>query len=214
MSKKKTPENHLVLTGLANWCSFITPDSYKGNPDAYKGRLLIEESKAADLMQFLDNTNEEQWEKVSDGKKKLGIHPMYRNSEKFEGYIEVAFKQNAEVPLKDGSIWEPIPVIYNSQAKRDTDLEVIPNGATIRVAWQACPWDNPSTCGVRMRPVSVQIVDMTTRLPGFEGGTAGESISGNPFAPVVEEEAFESTEEESIEEGIEDTEGEDQAVNF
>ena len=213
MTTKKRPENHLVLTGLAHWCSFITPDSYKGNPDAYKGRLLIEESKAADLMQYLDTANEEQWEKVSEGKKKLAIHPMYRQSEKFEGYIEVAFKQYAEVTLKDGSIWEPIPVIYNQAAQRDPDLEVIPNGATIRVAWSPCPWDNPNMCGVRMRPVSVQIVDMTTQLPGF--GESGGSFGGNPFAPVAEDTTvFESKTEESSKEEIEDTEGEVEAINF
>jgi hypothetical protein len=202
----------MVLTGQALWCAFITPDAFAGDVEKYKGKILIKESEATELMAWMDASVEAHWEKVTEAKpnKKWNQHPMYQVSEKYEGYIEIQFKQNAEVKLRDGSLWTPKPVIYNSKAQRDEDLEVIPNGATIRVAWQPVPWDNAGqkNLGLRMRPVSVQVVDMGTGLPGPSGG-------GNPFAAFTEEEEEGNDEQKELEKGTEvtDTEGEE-AVNF
>jgi hypothetical protein len=162
-----TPENYRVITGQAYYCNFITPESYKGGPEIYKGRILIKEEDATDLMAYFDETIEEHLADCSKGtKKRLVGHQMYSFSDKFEGMVAVTFKQNYSVPTKDGGVWHPIIPIYNRKAERDELLKVIPNGSLIKVAWSPRPWgpQGNGTCGITMQPTGVQVIDIAATL--------------------------------------------------
>lgn len=189
-----TPENYSVLTGQAYYCSFITPDSYKGGPEVYKGRVLIEEEKAVDLIEYLDGLVADQKDAVlkeNPKKKKVDTHDMYSYLDDMPGYVAVTFKQNAVVPMRDGGVWEPKIVIYDAKAKRDRNIKSIPNGATIRVQWTPRPWfqSGANKCGVKMAPQSVQIVNLGSELKA--GG-------GNPFDVIEGPDVYESSETEEV----------------
>jgi len=191
-----TPENFSVLTGQAYFCAFITPDSYKGGPKTYKGRLLIEESSATDLIKYLDDLTDSHVDelKKENPKKRININPMYTYMDQFPGMIAVSFKQLAEVPTKDGGIWEPKIAIYDAKAKKDNNIKSIPNGSTIKVSWQPRPWYVPgnSMCGIKMQPIGVQIINLETEL---EGGDA------NPFTEVSGQGVYEAQTHKEDEKG-------------
>jgi len=199
------PEDFTVLTGLAYWCSFIKPDSFKGGPEAYKGRLLIKEDEAASLIEHLDGLVEKEKEKAlaeNPKRKTINIHPMYSYLDDFEGYIAVSFKQLYEVPTRDGGTWNPKIVMYDSKAKRiDTtkegSIQEIPNGATLRVSWTPRAWfqSGTGTVGVKMSPQSCQIVNLDTSLPNGQGGNPFTAVDGGYEATETQQKvAAEDTE--------------------
>jgi len=185
----QTTENFSVIAGQAYYCSFITPDSYKGGPKTYKGRVLLKEEDAVDLMSYCDSLVDSQMAEVkkeNPKKRQINVHQMYSFLDDFPGMVAFTFKQAAEVPTRDGGIWEPKVAIYDAKAKRDTNIKSIPNGATIKVAWSPRPWfqSGNNMCGVKMQPTSVQVVDINTELAG---GT-----EGNPFSEVTGQGVYET----------------------
>ncbi len=182
-----TPENFSVITGQAFFCSFITPDIYKGGPKTYKGRVLIEESKATDLMAYLDklmDSHEDELKKENP-KKRINVNPMYSYMDQFPGMIAVTFKQAAEVPTRDGGIWEPKIAVYDAKANIDKNIKSIPNGATIKVSWQPRTWYVPGNnmCGIKMQPIGVQVVNLETDI---------NAAGANPFSEITGQGVYET----------------------
>jgi hypothetical protein len=189
----QTPENYKVLTGQAHYVNFITPESFKGGDEVYKGKILIKEDEAQELLIHLDDMLDTHVASVKQAnpKKRLAPHQMYSFLEKFEGYVAITFKQKYNVPTKDGGVWHPEIPIYDRKAQPDTAIKVIPNGSTVKIAWTPRPWGPQGNggVGITMQPTGLQIIDLTTQLSA--GG-------GNPFGE--EEGTYEANQKQSVEE--------------
>ena len=108
------------------------------------------------------------------------------------GEIQMKFKMKAKIQLKDGSVYEPKPVVVDSKAQpiKDPDFR-IGNGSICRIQFDASPYCMPSTktAGVSLRLNAVQVLSLVE----YGGNSDFEEEEGFEFKndspkPVTESE--------------------------
>lgn len=172
MAKMKTPR------GKAMWAKVITPDTKWVADGEYSINLIFDASDdevkelCADLEEMVEEkrkveaeANPNAYKKLPDGLP-LSAQP-YKEVEDDNGNetgeIQMKFKMKAKIQLKDGSVYEPKPVVVDSKAQpiKDPDFR-IGNGSIVRVQFDASPYCMPSTktAGVSLRLNAVQVISL------------------------------------------------------
>lgn len=172
MAKMKTPR------GKAMWAKVVQPDT-KWNPDGeYSINLIFDGSDdevkelCADLEELVEETRKKEAEANPNAFKKLpdGLPLSAQPYKEVEdengndtGDVQFKFKMKAKIQMKDGSVYEPKPVIVDSKAQpiKDPDFR-IGNGSICRVQFEASPYCMPSTktAGVSLRLHAVQVISL------------------------------------------------------
>lgn len=172
MAKMKTPR------GKAMWAKVITPDTKFDPNGVYEVNLLFDSSDAevqemcADLEKLVEEKRQKEAELNPNTYKKLpdGLPlsaQVYKEVEDDNGNdtgeIQFKFKMKAKIQLKDGTTYEPKPVIFDSKARPITDPTFrIGNGSVCRVQFEPVPYCMPSTktAGVSLRLHAVQVLSL------------------------------------------------------
>ena len=201
MAKMKTPR------GKAMWAKVITPDTKWVADGEYSINLIFDASDdevkelCADLEEMVEEkrkveaeANPNAYKKLPDGLP-LSAQP-YKEVEDDNGNetgeIQMKFKMKAKIQLKDGSVYEPKPVVVDSKAQpiKDPDFR-IGNGSICRIQFDAAPYCMPSTktAGVSLRLNAVQVLSLVE----YGGNSDFEEEEGFEFKndspkPVTESE--------------------------
>lgn len=201
MAKMKTPR------GKAMWAKVITPDTKWVADGEYSINLIFDASDdevkelCADLEEMVEEKRKTEAEANPNAYKKLpdGLPLSAQPYKEVEddngnetGEIQMKFKMKAKIQLKDGSVYEPKPVVVDSKAQpiKDPDFR-IGNGSICRIQFDASPYCMPSTktAGVSLRLNAVQVLSLVE----YGGNSDFEEEEGFEFKndspkPVTESE--------------------------
>ena len=201
MAKMKTPR------GKAMWAKVITPDTKWVADGEYSINLIFDASDdevkelCADLEEMVEEKRKAEAEANPNAYKKLpdGLPLSAQPYKEVEddngnetGEIQMKFKMKAKIQLKDGSVYEPKPVVVDSKAQpiKDPDFR-IGNGSICRIQFDASPYCMPSTktAGVSLRLNAVQVLSLVE----YGGNSDFEEEEGFEFKndspkPVTESE--------------------------
>lgn len=174
-----TNTNNIRLTtpkGYAQYPYLLEPDT-KFNPDGdYKVNLAMDDNEATNkliskLETILDDFYEESEEvakTIAKGRKVSKADIFEHDS---EGRIVLKFKQKAKITKKDGTKIEMKIPQFDCHGKPMSAN--IGRDSVIKINFSIRPYFMPTTktCGLSLRPVAVQVID----LKEFTGGGSAES---------------------------------------
>ena len=106
------------------------------------------------------------------------------------GFTCVKFKVDAQTKTRKGEIWERKPKLFDRFGHPITNLGDVPAGTLARIKFTVWFTSGGDKAGVKLQPVSVQIITMPDNTETFEAYEGGESDEqGFGSAPEVTAEA-------------------------
>lgn len=191
--------NNIIRTpvGKAQWAHLTVADT-KWNPDGeYKVNLVLEATKAQDLMKQLDKVQAENYAKAKEENPKKAAKIIDQNPYEEEvddggnetGNIIFKFKMKARGQTRNGETFERKPSLVDGKGKPITNRDFkIGNGSELAVAFETIPYYIPATniASVALRLKAVQIVNLleygggeTFGFESYEGGFDASSQNDN-----------------------------------
>lgn len=163
-------KNLQVAEGKALWCKVFEPDTKFDSNGIYSVDLLIPETKAQQLCEFLDGVADKRYKEEVKAKPKLkaslSTRPAYETDYDEDGNetgnLKFKFKLKASGQTRDGRDYSQKPAVVDAKRKPMTEEVAVGNGSTIKVAFEPIPYVMASTkqVGVSLRMKAVQIIDL------------------------------------------------------
>lgn len=200
--------NDIRLTtpkGYAQYPYLKDPDT-KFNPDGdYKVNLAMDDNEVtgkliAKLQQILEEfyDNDEEVAKAIAKGRKVVMTDVFEKDE--EGRLVLKFKQKAKITKKNG---EKIDVKLPQFDSRGKPMEAanIGRDSVIKVNFSVRPYYLPTTktCGLSLRPVAIQVIDLHEFTGGGSAESYGFSDEGEGYEASSSEEPWKEHEDDDNE---------------
>lgn len=200
--------NDIRLTtpkGYAQYPYLKDPDT-KFNPDGdYKVNLAMDDNEVtgkliAKLQQILEEfyDNDEEVAKAIAKGRKVVMTDIFEKDE--EGRLVLKFKQKAKITKKNG---EKIDVKLPQFDSRGKPMEAanIGRDSVIKVNFSVRPYYLPTTktCGLSLRPVAIQVIDLREFTGGGSAESYGFSDEGEGYEAPSSEEPWKEHEDDDNE---------------
>ena len=171
-------KNLQIAKGKALWAKVFEPDTKFDPNGIYSIDLIIPETEAQELCEYLDTVVQKRFdEEVKEYPKKkatLSTKPPYEQDYDEDGNetgnLKFRFKLKAKGQTRDGREYEQKPAVVDAKRKPITDEVSVGNGSVVKVAYEPIPYVMASTkqVGVSLRMKAVQIIDLVE----YGGGAA------------------------------------------
>ena len=171
-------KNLQIAKGKALWAKIFEPDTKFDPNGIYSIDLIIPETEAQELCEYLDSVVQKRFdEEVKEyPKKKATLSTKLPYEIDFDedgnetGNLKFRFKLKAKGQTRDGREYEQKPVVVDAKRKPMTTETAIGNGSIVKVAYEPIPYVMASTkqVGVSLRLKAVQIIDLVE----YGGGAA------------------------------------------
>ena len=171
-------KNLKIAKGQALWAKVFEPDTKFDPAGIYSVDLLIEETEAQELCEYLDSVCDQRYKEEIKAKPKLkaslstrpAYEPDYDEDGNETGKLKFKFKLKASGQTRDGRDYTQKPAVVDAKRKpMDSDI-AIGNGSTVKVAFEPVPYVMASTkqVGVSLRLKAMQVIDLVQ----YGGGAA------------------------------------------
>ena len=171
-------KNLQIAKGKALWAKVFEPDTKFDPNGIYSIDLIIPETEAQELCEYLDGVVQQRFDEEVKAypKKKASLstkppyEPDYDEDGNETGNLKFRFKLKAKGQTRDGREYEQKPAVVDAKRKPMTDEVAVGNGSVVKVAYEPIPYVMASTkqVGVSLRMKAVQIIDLVE----FGGGAA------------------------------------------
>lgn len=171
-------KNLQIAKGKALWAKIFEPDTKFDPNGIYSIDLIIPETEAQELCEYLDSVVQKRFdEEVKEYPKKkatLSTKPPYETDFDEDGNetgnLKFRFKLKAKGQTRDGREYEQKPAVVDAKRKPMPNEASIGNGSIVKVAYEPIPYVMASTkqVGVSLRMKAVQIIDLVE----YGGGAA------------------------------------------
>lgn len=197
-----------IIKGKAMWAKVFTPDTKFDQNGVYSVNVLVPETEAAEICEYLDGIVEQRYqEEVKANPKKknsLSTRPAYDDAYDQNGNptgdVEFKFKLKAKGQRRDGSIYIQKPVVVDAK-RTPIDDTLVGNGSVVKVAFDPVPYVMASTkqVGVSLRLKGLQVIDLVEyssggsaifdEEEGYETDNAAEPDASNGMFTAEESDA-------------------------
>lgn len=164
-------KNMMTIKGQALWAKVFEPDTKFNADGVYSINLLIPESESHELGECLETMRDEYMQEEAKRNPKiaakLSTKPVFEEHYDKEGNptgeMELKFKQNAKIKLRDGSTSTAKVMVVDAKRNVMKGDVLIGNGSTVKVAFEPRPYLLASTkqVGVSLRLKGVQVIDLS-----------------------------------------------------
>ena len=159
-----------MMKGTALWAKVFEPDTKFDANGIYSVNVLIPETEAVELCEYLDGVVQQRYAEEVKAKPKLknGLstktpyEPEYDQNGDPTGNIEFKLKLKAKVQARDGSTYEQKPIVVDAKRTPMSADTNVGNGSVIKAAYEPIPYMMASTkqVGVSLRLKGVQILEL------------------------------------------------------
>lgn len=164
-------KNMMTIKGQALWAKVFEPDTKFNADGVYSINLLIPESESHELGECLETMRDEYMQEEAKRNPKiaakLSTKPVFEEHYDKEGNptgeMELKFKQNAKIKLRDGSTSTAKVMVVDAKRNVMKGDVLIGNGSTVKVAFEPRPYLLASTkqVGVSLRLKGVQVIELS-----------------------------------------------------
>lgn len=183
-------KNFMTVKGQAQWAKVFEPDTKFNADGVYSINLIIPEDQTHELGECLENMRDEYMKEEAKRNPKiaakLSTKPVFEEHYDQDGNptgnMELKFKQNAKIKLRDGSVTTVKVMVVDSKRNPMNGDVLIGNGSTVKVAFEPRPYMLASTkqVGVSLRLKGVQVIELN------EYGNSGASMFDDEDGFVAE----------------------------
>jgi hypothetical protein len=179
--KLYTPKGIAVYPWLSKADTKFDPDG------TYRTTLRIPTEEAQELVDKIEaihaEAQAEETKKLPKGKKlkvaDLPISTVYDDDGNETGEVDIKFKTKAKIKVGDKIIEKKLPMADAKGNKITEDIQIF-GGSTIRLSFNAVPYNTSAGCGVSLRILGVQVIDLVSG--GGSGGDLGfGAVEGGTF---------------------------------
>lgn len=159
-----------MMKGTALWAKVTEPDTKFDANGIYSVNVLIPETEAVELCEYLDGLVQQRYAEEVKAKPKLknGLstkapyEPEYDQNGDPTGNIEFKLKLKAKVQARDGSTYEQKPIVVDAKRTPIDAGTNVGNGSVIKAAYEPIPYMMASTkqVGVSLRLKGVQVLEL------------------------------------------------------
>ena len=158
-------------SGVARWPRLNQPDTKFNDKGEYKVDLVIPSSEAKTFVKTVSDI-----QKAAAGKAKLNMGWVKKETDdqgNETGNVIIRFKAK-NVVLKDGSLWDRKPTIFDTAGRRITDN--VGGGSQIKVACDVYSVTVNGTNFVQLQPVAVRVENLVEYTGGHDAADFGFEV--------------------------------------
>ena len=158
-----------VIEGKALWAKVHDPDSKFDPNGIYSISVLVEEDKAQEMCEYLNDLAKKKMAeeiKANPKRKNIAVKQPFEYATDRDGNdtseIEFKFKLKAKFQSRDGKTFTQKPVVVDSKRTPMSKDKLIGNGSLVKVAFDPFPYLMMTTqqCSVSLRLKGVQVLNL------------------------------------------------------
>jgi hypothetical protein len=171
-----------IIEGKALWAKVLEPDTKYDANGVYSINILVPETEAQEVCEYLDSLVEAKFEE------EVKANPKKRNTlstrSAYDYYLdkdgnptdmlEFKVKMKAQVQRRDGTTYEQKPIVVDAKRTPMTKDTLIGNMSKVKVAYEPYAYVMASTkqVGVTLRLKGVQVIELVE----YTGGGSNDSM--------------------------------------